>query len=75
MHCYYKCSVAFPHGVVAGLQYMIVVFPDFYKSVKLESHWGHKAVPVSKTLYPLLNTHWFVLGKRPDMTENMLTGT
>ena len=26
--CYYKCSVALPHGAVSCLQYVIVVFPD-----------------------------------------------
>ena len=28
MYCYYKCSVAIPHGPWVGLQYVIVVFPD-----------------------------------------------
>ena len=27
IYCYYKCSVALPHGAVDGLQYVIVVFP------------------------------------------------
>ena len=28
MSCYCKCPVAFPHGAVGGLQFVIVVFPD-----------------------------------------------
>ena len=28
-YCYYKCSVALPHNAVGGLQYVIMVFPDY----------------------------------------------
>ena len=29
MPCYCKCSVTLPHGAVAGLRCVIVVFPDY----------------------------------------------
>ena len=28
MNCYYKCSMALPHGFLGCLQCLIVVFPD-----------------------------------------------
>ena len=36
MYCYYKYSVALPHGAMVGLQCVIVIFPDHTHLLSME---------------------------------------